>query len=155
MLGLAYSASIGGLATIIGTPPNGVLLTQFSQLFPDAPDITFAGWMIFALPLSVVFMLSSWFLLTRFIFPLPATTPFSGREFLDREIKGLGSMGNEEKKVATIFFLFALLMMTRKERLFGADIDIYGWSYYLDNFLVTYGNIHLSGSISMTELYLS
>jgi sodium-dependent dicarboxylate transporter 2/3/5 len=139
MLGLAYSASIGGLATIIGTPPNGVLLTQFSQLFPEAPDITFAGWMIFALPLSVVFMLSAWFLLTRFIFPLPATTPFSGREFLDREIKGLGSMGNEEKKVATIFFLFALLMMTRKERLFGTDIDIYGWSYYLDNLLVTLG----------------
>lgn len=140
MLGLAYSASIGGLATIIGTPPNGVLLTQFSQLFPDAPDITFAGWMIFALPLSVVFMISSWLLLTRFIFPLPASTPFSGRDFIDNEKSKLGVMSNEEKKVATVFFLFAMLMMTRKERLFGADIDVFGWSYYLDNLLVSLGS---------------
>jgi len=139
MLGLAYSASIGGLSTIIGTPPNGVLLTQFSQLFPDAPDITFAGWMIFALPLSVVFLLSSWFLLTRFIFPLPASTPFSGRDFIDREIKGLGVMGNEEKKVAAVFVTVAILWMTRKERLFGGDIDIFGWSYYLDLLLVRLG----------------
>jgi sodium-dependent dicarboxylate transporter 2/3/5 len=139
LLGLAYSASIGGLATIIGTPPNGVLLTQFSQLFPDAPDITFAGWMIFALPLSAVFMISSWLLLTRFIFPLPASTPFSGRDFIDREKKELGVMSNEEKKVAVVFFLFAVLMMTRKERLLGADIDVFGWSYYLDKLLVSLG----------------
>jgi len=139
MLGLAYSASIGGLSTIIGTPPNGVLLTQFSQLFPEAPDITFAGWMIFALPLSVVFLLSSWLLLTRFIFPLPASTPFSGRDFIDREIKGLGVMGNEEKKVAAVFVTVAVLWMTRKERLLGADIDIFGWSYYLDLLLVRLG----------------
>ena len=139
MLGLAYSASIGGLATIIGTPPNGVLLTQFSQLFPEAPDITFAGWMIFALPLSIVFMISAWVLLTRFIFPLPASTPFSGRDFIQRELEGLGRMGNEEKKVAVVFVTVALLWMTRKERLFGADIDIFGWSYYLDTLLVKMG----------------
>lgn len=139
MLGLAYSASIGGLSTIIGTPPNGVLLTQFSQLFPEAPDITFAGWLIFALPLSIVFLLSSWVLLTRFIFPLPASTPFSGDEFINREIKGLGVMGNEEKKVAIVFVTVALLWMTRKERLLGADIDIFGWSYYLDKLLVNLG----------------
>jgi len=77
MLGLAYSSSIGGLATIIGTPPNGVLVTQMSQLYPDAPPISFAGWMVFAFPLSVVFLFATWLLLCRFLFPLPATTPFS------------------------------------------------------------------------------
>ena len=138
MLGLAYSASIGGLATIIGTPPNGVLLTQFTQLFPDAPDITFASWMIFALPLSVVYLFVAWLVLTRLVFPLPATTPFSGKAYIRNEITKLGPMGNEEKKVATVFFTVAVLWMTRKERLFGNDIDIFGWSYYLDALLAKF-----------------
>src|SRR5690606_4208977 len=127
MLGLAYASSIGGLATIIGTPPNGVFVTQFSQLFPDAPAISFAGWMIFALPLSVVFLLATWAMLSWILFPLPSTTPFSGRDFIDREIRGLGPMTNEEKKVSAVFLAVALLWMTRSERLLGADIDIYGW----------------------------
>ena len=46
LLGIAYSASIGGFATLIGTPPNGVLVTQLPQLFPEAPDLTFSTWMI-------------------------------------------------------------------------------------------------------------
>lgn len=132
MLGIAYASSIGGLATIIGTPPNGVFVTQFSQLFPDGPAISFAGWMIFALPLSVVFLLTTWAMLSWVLFPLPATTPFSGREFIDNEIRSLGPMTNEEKKVAGVFLAVALLWMTRSERLLGADIDIYGWSHWLD-----------------------
>ena len=54
LLGIAYGASIGGFATLIGTPPNGILITQMSQLFPEAPDITFATWMLFALPMSFI-----------------------------------------------------------------------------------------------------
>ena len=57
LLGIAYSASIGGFATLIGTPPNGVLATQLPQLFPEAPDLTFSTWMIFALPMSGVYMI--------------------------------------------------------------------------------------------------
>ncbi|MBT6058535.1 MAG: hypothetical protein HOG51_10890, partial [Gammaproteobacteria bacterium] len=140
LLGIAYSASIGGFATLIGTPPNGVLVTQMSQLFPDAPDITFASWMLFALPMSAVYMLIAWFVLTRFVFPLPASTPFSGREFIQTEIAKLGPMSVEEKRVSGVFFGFALLLMTRKERLFGADVDIFGWSHYLDGFLTRVGS---------------
>src|SRR5690606_38689699 len=76
MLGIAYAASIGGLATIIGTPRNRVFVTQFSQLFPDAPPVSFAGWMVFAFPFTVVFLLVTWGMLTWFLFPLPSTTPF-------------------------------------------------------------------------------
>ena len=72
LLGIAYSASIGGFATLIGTPPNGVLVTQMLQLFPEAPEITFSSWMAFALPMSAIYMLIAWFTLTRFIFPLTA-----------------------------------------------------------------------------------
>ncbi|NQV69514.1 MAG: anion permease [Pseudohongiella sp.] len=135
LLGIAYGASIGGFATLIGTPPNGVLVTQMTQLFPEAPDITFASWMMFALPMSVVYMLIAWVVLTRFVFPLPASTPFSGREFIRSEIAKLGIMSTEEKRVTVVFVSAALLWMTRKDRLFGPEIDIFGWSHYLDGFL--------------------
>ena len=140
LLGIAYSASIGGFATLIGTPPNGVLATQLPQLFPEAPDLTFSTWMIFALPMSGVYMILAWLLLTRLVFPLPSTTPFTGRDFIQNELHKLGPMSVEERRVLGIFVSFALLLMTRKERLFGADVDIFGWSYYLDNLLRSVGS---------------
>ena len=139
LLGIAYGASIGGFATLIGTPPNGVLITQMSQLFPDAPEITFSTWMLFALPMSFIYMLIAWVLLTRFVFPLPASTPFSGKKFIQTEIRKLGTMSTEEKRVTGVFAAFAVLLITRKERLFGEDIDVFGWSYYLDNILRSIG----------------
>jgi len=140
LLGIAYSASIGGFATLIGTPPNGVLITQMSQLFPDAPEITFSSWMLFALPMSAVFMVLAWLVLTRFVFPLPATTPFSGKDFIKGEIEKLGPMAVEEKRVGSVFALAAILWMTRKDRLFGAEVDVFGWSHYLDQLLLSTGS---------------
>lgn len=139
LLGIAYSASIGGFATLIGTPPNGVLITQLPQLFPGAPDITFSSWLLFALPLSAVYMVIAWVLLTRFVFPLPKDTPFSGEGFIEKEISRLGPMSPEEKRVGGVFFTVALLWMTRKERLLGEEIDLFGWSHYLDSLLTSLG----------------
>jgi sodium-dependent dicarboxylate transporter 2/3/5 len=139
LLGIAYGASIGGFATLIGTPPNGILLTQMTQLFPEAPDITFATWMLFALPMSFIYMLIAWALLTRVVFPLPASTPFSGKDFIRNEIKKLGIMSVEEKRVTVVFVSFALLLLTRKERLFSPEVDLFGWSYFLDNILTSLG----------------
>lgn len=140
LLGIAYSASIGGIATLIGTPPNGVLVTQMTQLFPEAPDIAFSSWMLFALPMSATYMVLAWVLLTRFVFPLPGTAPFSGRAFIRSELEKLGPMSTEEKRVAGVFFTVALLWMTRKERLFGEGVDVFGWSHYLDSALVALGS---------------
>ncbi|MEX2469549.1 MAG: SLC13 family permease [Pseudohongiellaceae bacterium] len=140
LLGIAYSASIGGFATLIGTPPNGILVTQLSQLFPEAPGITFSTWMLFALPMSATYMVLAWLLLTRVVFPLPKTTPFSGREFIRNEIDKLGPMSAEEKRVAGVFFTVAVLWMTRKDRLFGPEVDIFGWSHFLDQLLVAMGS---------------
>jgi len=139
LLGIAYAASIGGFATLIGTPTNGVFVTQMSQFFPEAPEITFASWMLLALPLSLCYLLIAWALLTRFVFPLPATMPFSGHDFINNEIKQLGKMSTEEKRVACVFVSVAILWMTRKERLFSEDVGIFGWSYYLDALLVRLG----------------
>ena len=147
LLGIAYGASIGGFATLIGTPPNGVFITQMSQLFPEAPEITFSSWLLFALPMSAIYMLIAWVLLTRFVFPLPSTTPFSGRDFIENEIRQLGAMSTEEKRVTGVFVTFALLLMTRKERLFGEDVDVFGWSHYLDSFLLSIGSLPVGNLI--------
>ncbi|MGW8320996.1 MAG: SLC13 family permease, partial [Thermodesulfobacteriota bacterium] len=56
MLGIAYAASIGGMGTLVGTPPNIVLTGQIQQLFPEAPEISFARWMALGLPLVALFL---------------------------------------------------------------------------------------------------
>ena len=128
MLGLAHSASIGGVATLIGTPPNGILVTQFEQIFPDAPAISFAQWMAFAAPFSFLFVIVAWLLLSRVIFPLPASSPFSGKAFIREEIERLGPITPEEKRVAVVFAGVALLWMTRKSIAFGSTFTLHGWS---------------------------
>lgn len=132
LLGLAYAASIGGMATLTGTPPNAILVAQFEQLYPNAPSISFASWSIMALPFSLLFLGCAWLLLTRLVFPLPPTGQFSGGELILRQHRELGPMSPEEKKVLTVFVALVVLWFTRKKYLFGSDVDIFGWSHYLD-----------------------
>ena len=76
MLGIAYSASIGGVATIIGTPPNLFLVSFVASNIDEAyrTDITFAKWLLLGVPFALVFLPLVWFLLTRLIFPHRDTT---------------------------------------------------------------------------------
>jgi len=69
MLVIAYSASIGGIATLIGTPPNLVLMRVYETSFPDMPKITFANWLYYGIPLSsgmlVLMLLMIYFVFLR------------------------------------------------------------------------------------------
>ena len=85
-------------------------------------------------------MVLAWLLLTRLVYPLPTSTPFSGRDFIHNELRKLGPISVEERRVLVVFVAFAVLLITRKERLFGAEVDIFGWSYYLDNLLRAMGS---------------
>ena len=138
LLGLAYAASIGGMATLTGTPPNAILIAQFEQLYPNAPPISFASWSMMAMPFSFLFLGCAWFLLTRLIFPLPPTGQFSGGDLILRQHRELGPMGPEEKRVLAVFTTLVILWFTRKKHLFGSDIDVFGWSHYLDLFLARF-----------------
>jgi len=138
LLGLAYAASIGGMATLIGTPPNAILVAQFEQLFPQAPSISFASWTLMALPFSLVFLACAWVLLTRILFRLPHTQTISSTGLIQQQLRELGPMHPEEKRVLVIFVILVTLWFTRKERLFGSDVDLYGWSYYLDAMLARF-----------------
>jgi solute carrier family 13 (sodium-dependent dicarboxylate transporter), member 2/3/5 len=106
MLGIAYAASIGSLGTIIGTPPN-TLLVGYLQ---DAHDINigFGQWMLVGVPLSVVMLVITWFLLTKVLFKPEIDHIPGGRELIGRELHKLGPMSTGEKFVLAIFALAAL-----------------------------------------------
>ncbi|WP_193104548.1 DASS family sodium-coupled anion symporter [Brachybacterium sp. FME24] len=106
MLGIAYSASIGSLATIIGTPPNALLAAHMSQDF--GITIGFGRWMIVGAPLAIVFMLIAWLLLTKVCFKPEITEIPGGAELIRSERRALGRISSGEVRVLTIFVLAAL-----------------------------------------------
>lgn len=111
MLAIAYAASIGGVATLIGTPPNLV----FSAVVRDMYDteITFFQWFVVGFPLMVVLLFFSWWYLTHIGFPLGDRTLPGGREELDRRHQRLGRMSGVEIKVSIVFVLVAVAWITR------------------------------------------
>lgn len=144
MLSVAYAASIGGMGTIIGSPPNIVLVTIFEQEFPGAPPISFAQWFLFAFPISVIFLFVAWALLCRIIYPLPNDSPFSGRDYMRGEYRKLGPIRHEELIVVVVFTCTALLWMFRKDINFGERFTIPGWAG-----LLRYGSLLDDGTVAM------
>lgn len=106
MLGIAYSASIGSLATIIGTPPNAILVGHMSQ--NHGITIGFGQWMIVGAPIAVVFMLIAWLLLTKVIYRPEITEIPGGAELIRAERRKLGPISSGEVRVLLIFLLAAL-----------------------------------------------
>ncbi|WP_231853973.1 SLC13 family permease [Halobacillus halophilus] len=111
MLGIAYSASIGGLATIIGTPPNTIFAAVVSETYNI--EISFAGWMAFGVPLSIIFLGIAWVYLVKVAFPMKIKQLPGGREVIDNERRGLGEMSVEEKIVLSVFGVTALAWISR------------------------------------------
>ncbi len=97
MLGIAYATDIGGMATLIGTPPNLIILEMYAQLFPDAPPIGFLEWMMIGFPLSIVFMSSGWFILTHVIYRFLSTNLFQECFGIAHQLKEMGPMSSDEK----------------------------------------------------------
>lgn len=127
-LGIAYSASIGGVATLIGTPPNLSFVRIFTIFFPKAPEISFARWFFFAFPLSVVFLFIVWFLLSLIFCPKKGFTV--DRQIFSGQYNALGPISFEEKAVLVDFVLLVLLWMFRSDIPIGG-FKIPGWSNLL------------------------
>ncbi|ROO28490.1 anion transporter [Salinisphaera orenii MK-B5] len=109
LLAIAYSASIGGVATLIGTPPNALLAGYLSS--EQGIDIGFAQWMMVGLPVSVLMMAAAWAWLVRGGFELD--TGKAGRDMLKGELDELGPMSSAEKRVGGMFLLAAALWISR------------------------------------------
>ncbi len=111
MLGVAYAASIGGLGTLIGTPPNA-LLAGFLQTTYDF-EVGFARWMLVGVPLALVSLPAVWFYLTRLAFPIRITEIPGGRAMIRDQLRELGPVSPGERRVALVFAVTAAAWIFR------------------------------------------
>jgi sodium-dependent dicarboxylate transporter 2/3/5 len=111
MLSIAYSASIGGIATLIGTPPNLV----FAGIMQDVYDIeiTFSSWIMIGLPVSLLLLGVSWWYLTRYAFELGDRHFPGGRAEISAQLRELGKISYEEKVVLIVFIATAFAWIFR------------------------------------------
>lgn len=126
MLAIAYSCSIGGIATIIGTPPNLVFMRIYKISFPNNPQIYFGDWMWFALPIAITMLFIVWILLTKVFFRIDKNI-FINKSTTKEEIDKLGKISFEEKTVLIVFIITSLLWIFRGELNLGV-VKIPGWS---------------------------
>ncbi len=111
MLAIAYSASIGGMATLIGTPPNLVFAGIVEELY--GIEISFSKWIILGLPISVILLFISWKYLTTKAFNFYHKKFPGGREEIRRLLSELGKLSKPEKRVLLVFALTAFCWITR------------------------------------------
>jgi sodium-dependent dicarboxylate transporter 2/3/5 len=112
LLGLAYAASIGGLATLVGTPPNALLIGYLSENY--GIQISFARWMTVGIPVTLVMLPIAWFVLTRFLHPVNVPASEAVNQHLHELREEMGPMTTPEKRVAVIFVLVILSWMLRR-----------------------------------------
>ena len=127
MLGLAYSASIGGIATPVGTPPNAVLLGALGKLFPDRPGIGFLDWMLFGVPTAATMVLFAWFYLVYVFFRVPTEGWREDRAFLRRQLRELGPMSRAERRASALIVTVVLLWVSRGDLNLGTVV-LPGWA---------------------------
>ena len=130
MLAICYSAGIGGLATLIGTPTNLTFQGQFRLLFPAAPEISFADWVLCFGPLTAIFLPIAWLVLTRVTCRVSAGTDPAHHRVLTDALSKLPPISVSERWMLGIFLTTAMLWMTRTGVRFDAFV-IPGWQTLL------------------------
>jgi sodium-dependent dicarboxylate transporter 2/3/5 len=111
LLGVAYGATIGGMATLVGTAPNAMLAAFMQETY--GTEIDFSRWMLVGLPLSAMMLPLAWLVLTRLAFKVDFKTSDEGRATLRHLKEELGAITVPEKRVATVFVLMALTWISR------------------------------------------
>ncbi len=129
MLGIAYGCSTGGLATLVGTPPNLSFQRIFQIVFPEAPPVDFGSWIVLGLPISVAMIALAWLLLTRVLYR-PSPEVRIPQEVIERERAGLGPITFEERSVLAVFAATAFLWVFRRDLNLGFAA-VPGWSNLL------------------------
>ena len=127
LLGIAYASSIGGVATLVGTPPNLSFARIFNIYFPNAPQVSFAQWFLFALPITLLLLTVSWALIFLSFKPKKSEWRSIDRTTFKTQYKALGPLKFEEIVVLADFILVALLWLTRSDLNFGF-IQLKGWN---------------------------
>ena len=111
VLSIAFSATIGGIATIIGTPPNTVMAAMLSEMYNY--EISFVDWLKIGLPTSIILLPIAWIILTFLCFPLDSKITIKDKVIKDK-IKELGKVTQDEVMVGIVFIITAFLWISRK-----------------------------------------
>ncbi len=128
MLGIAYSASIGGVATLIGSPTNLIFSGMMSKIFPLAPSFSFYSWLKIGVPILIIFLPVIWYYLVRF-YKISGSIP-GNKELIDGELKEIGKMSPGEKRVMWVFLLTTFGWIFREDIVIDTFV-IPGWSTLL------------------------
>ena len=107
VLAIAWSASMGGLGTLLGSPPNAIIAGYAAVELER--EIGFLEWMLLGVPLAATFILTGWFLMTRYLYRFEIDEIPGGTEMIDREIAKLGALSQGEKMVTAVFVSAAFL----------------------------------------------
>lgn len=113
VLGIAYAASIGGVGTLVGTPPNALFAAFLSETY--GVQIGFREWFVLGVPVVLVFLPLVWAILTHWVFPFQIQEIPGGRKVLEDELEALGPMHQAEKGVALVFSTVSVLWILRPE----------------------------------------
>ncbi|MEM6802063.1 MAG: DASS family sodium-coupled anion symporter, partial [Bacteroidota bacterium] len=116
MLGIAFSANIGGMATLVGTPPNSVMLGFLQNQY--GIDIGFFQWMKMGLPFALILLSLTYFFLVKVFYPNHLGQLKSSDGIIDQELNKLGAMKKEEKLVLAIFIITATLWMGKSQLMY-------------------------------------
>ncbi len=143
MLGVAYACSMGGVATLVGTPPNLSFARIFEITFPNAPPVSFGQWILMGIPLCAVMIGIIWILLTKIFYRVPSTLK-ADKSIIDKQYKELERVSYEEKWILVIFCITAFLWVFRKKISLGL-ITIPGWSG-----LIPYPGLIDDGTVALT-----
>ena len=111
LLGIAFSANAGGIATVIGTPPNSILIGLLENEYQI--EISFLKWMVFALPFSIIMIGLSYVTLVHLIFPSKGLNFSASKEVIQVELRKLGPTRSKEKMVLAIFAVTVSLWIFR------------------------------------------
>lgn len=122
MLGIAYSANIGGASTIIGTPPNVVMVGYMKEFYDF--DVAFSSWLLIGLPVCGVILVLTYFMLVHWFYPNKLGHLEGSEEVIRRELEMMGPISKPEKRVLAIFLATALgwIMLQPINNLLGAPI---------------------------------
>lgn len=131
MIGLAYAASIGGMATLVGTPTNMIFYSFYNSNFAGNQQLTFASWFIMAFPMALILLIITYVLIKRH-FELATHKLELQHHYFKQQYQVLGKLSRDEKVVGIIFIITALLWFSRSDLLIG-NIHLKGWSNIFKN----------------------
>ena len=129
MLGIAYACSVGGVATLVGTPPNLSFARIYQITFPQAPPIAFGEWILLGLPVTLLMLVAIWLMITQVFYRSPDHLTIDPG-VVEEEVEKLGPVSFEERAVLGVFAATAFLWVFRR-RLEVGVVSIPGWSELL------------------------